>query len=319
MPASRRRVGDRLTPVDPARPFTRRAGLASGLTDDILRGPRFRRLFQGVYVAADTAMTPVLMAQAARLVTPDGSFASHQTAAAILGAPVPPTSIVHLGCERRSRSRMRGIHLHSYAARPELWQASGVPLTAPSRTFVDLAGSLDLLDLVILGDALVEARRVDLAALRRAADAVGGGRAGRAAGDAAGFVRVGSQSPPETRLRMLLALAGLPEPQTQVPVVDPNGVLRYRFDLGWRSVKVAAEYDGRHHIVRAEQWRHDLRRREDVEDEGWRIVVVTWQDLVDTPDETLRRVTRALVGRGLRVPRLREDWRPHFPQRRQVS
>jgi very-short-patch-repair endonuclease len=50
----------------------------------------------------------------------------------------------------------------------------------------------------------------------------------------------------ESRLRLLVVLSGLPEPVTQHPVQTLRGV--YRLDLAWPSVRVALEYDGRHHV-----------------------------------------------------------------------
>ncbi|HOK90961.1 MAG TPA: PASTA domain-containing protein, partial [Candidatus Hydrogenedentes bacterium] len=73
------------------------AGLATGLTDRDLNGAAYRRLLRGTYVHADTPKGPHLWAGAALLLAPDGSFASHHTAARLLGAPVPDSSTVHLG------------------------------------------------------------------------------------------------------------------------------------------------------------------------------------------------------------------------------
>lgn len=52
-----------------------------------------------------------------------------------------------------------------------------------------------------------------------------------------------------------------------VEVQDRAGRLR-RLDLAWRAVKVAVEYDGRHHVDREDQWQRDVIRREDLEAQG---------------------------------------------------
>lgn len=91
----------------------------------------------------------------------------------------------------------------------------------------------------------------------------------------------------ETRVRMLFVLAGFPEPVVNVEVFDDSGRLRYRIDLAWPTVKVAVEYDGRHHIRREEQWTYDIRRREDLEGEGWAFLVLTAADIFRTPDQPL--------------------------------
>jgi hypothetical protein len=47
----------------------------------------------------------------------------------------------------------------------------------------------------------------------------------------AGLVRKGVDSAMETRLRLLIVLAGLPEPEVNVIVRDENGDWELRFDL----------------------------------------------------------------------------------------
>ena len=54
----------------------------------------------------------------------------------------------------------------------------------------------------------------------------------------------GAQSPKETWLRLVLIQAGLPRPQTQIPVYDEFGEVIAYLDMGWEDVKVAVEYDG---------------------------------------------------------------------------
>ena len=47
--------------MDPTRPFRGSAAVAAGLvTPNVLRGPRFRRVFPDVYVAAARAANPYL-------------------------------------------------------------------------------------------------------------------------------------------------------------------------------------------------------------------------------------------------------------------
>ena len=70
----------------PVRPFTRAEGLRRGHTDKQLWGPRFQRLFQGVYLPAGEPVTVLQRARGALMVAPDGSYASHHTAAVLWGA-----------------------------------------------------------------------------------------------------------------------------------------------------------------------------------------------------------------------------------------
>ena len=89
------------------------------------------------------------------------------------------------------------------------------------------------------------------------------------------FVRKGADSPKETRLRMLLVLAGLPEPTVNLIIRNPDGGWRMRFDLSYPGLKLIIEYDGRQHAESSGQWRRDLSRREELDRLGWRLIVVT--------------------------------------------
>jgi hypothetical protein len=119
----------------------------------------------------------------------------------------------------------------------------------------------------------------------------------------------------ETRLRMLIVLAGLPEPEVNMSIHDEDGVEIRRYDLSWPEVRVVVEYDGRHHVERIEQWERDLIRREAIDDDDWRIVVVVSAGIYRHPDQTVERIFRVLTARGLAgLPAApSDDWRPHFP------
>jgi len=91
----------------------------------------------------------------------------------------------------------------------------GVRVSAPAQMFVELAQLLPLVDLVVVGDALVRLRRVTAGGLRAFCAA----SPSQAARRAATHVRAEVDSPMETRLRMLIVLAGLPEPHINYRVV----------------------------------------------------------------------------------------------------
>jgi very-short-patch-repair endonuclease len=118
----------------------------------------------------------------------------------------------------------------------------------------------------------------------------------------------------ESILRMLIVLAGLPEPRTNVRLYDDNGVLRRRFDLYYADGRIIVEYDGRQHARDTAQWHHDLQRREEFDDDGYRVLVVTAEGIYREPDRTLERVRRLLIARGVAdVAPLDSGWQDHFP------
>lgn len=241
-----------------------------------------------------------------------GAWASHATAARVLELPLPVLPGEHVTVlERAERRNRTGITCH-FAPNGLITRRDGVRLSAPEQVFVELAEQLTLVDLVVAGDHMVRVGLVDPGQLRRFC-AESRHRGARRARQAAGYVRPGVDSPMETRTRMLIVLAGLPEPEVNALVGD--GVDFRKYDLSYRRSRTIVEYDGRHHVERVEQWESDLGRRERIDDDGWRILVVTAKDIYRTPEQTLARIHRVLRERGEPgVPaRLDDRWREHFP------
>jgi hypothetical protein len=277
------------------------------------RRGRVRRLFHGVYVSAKVTITAEVLARGALLLAEPGSYVSHHTAARLWGGIVPDTDCTDV-TSPKVRLRSTGILGHRVRADARVTTFRGIPLTTPVQTFLDLGLYLDLVDLVVLGDSLVRAGRVTVRELvEQAARRRGPGS--RRARQAASLVRAGVDSGMESRLRMLMVLAGLPEPVVNHKVYWADGSVRWRFDLSFPQFRLIIEYDGRQHADSSTQWRGDVERREWFDDNDWRIVVSGSSDIYRTPARTLTRITRAMRARGMAVPRLKEDWRRHFPSR----
>jgi hypothetical protein len=303
-----------LRALDIRRPFSRVQARAAGIRLRTILGPEFHKILYDSYVSVGVPITTRLRAEAALDISAPGSYVSHHTAAELWGGVVPACSDLHLTVLGEApRSRRQGIKAHSTRASGKTSTFHGLAITTPSQTFLDLAGSLDLVDLVVLGDSLVKAKRVTPEELVAAAsDWVGYGAA--RARKAARFVRKGVDSPKETRLRMLLVLAGLPEPTVNLIIRNPDGSWRMRFDLSYPGLKLIIEYDGRQHSENSGQWRRDLSRREELDRLGWRLIVVTSDDLRDTPEAVLGRVRDALIDRGAAGIRRRfkTEWMRYF-------
>lgn len=295
-------------------PFTRAGALATGMTDWQLRSSAVQRLFNGVYLPAAVPLTPVLLARAALLAAPPGAVVARHNAARLWHAVVPDHPDVHLNLAPGTRMNVAGVDAR-VRRRPAFTYRSGVPVTTPVDTFLDLAEDLTLLDLVVLGDSLVRQGRLRPEALVAAADAATT-RCVRPARRAARLVRAGVDSAMESRLRLLLVLAGLPEPIVNHVIRDAAGNWLFRLDLAYPDVRVAVEYDGRQHAESRAQWRKDVGRREWFDGQGWRIVTVLSDDLYQQPDRTLDRVTALLRERGVNARVRGVEWQRHFPVRR---
>lgn len=188
------------------------------------------RLLRGVYVAAQTDVTLALRAKAALLAAPSGSVVSHHTAACLWSAIVPDSSDIWLTSAQAKACNVDGLRVMRSEETPPSAVRSGIPLTDPDRTFLDLAAHLELVDLVVLGDSLVQHTSITPEGLVAAAGQTKR-RWARRARRAAALVRSGVDSPMETRLRLLIVLAGLPEPEVNHIIRDEQGAWVYRFDL----------------------------------------------------------------------------------------
>jgi very-short-patch-repair endonuclease len=91
-------------------------------------------------------------------------------------------------------------------------------------------------------------------------------------------------------------------------------VLR-RYDLCYPDLRIIIEYDGRQHANDLGQWNTDIYRREELDDAGWRMIVVTAEGVYRKPEETLTRIRKVLADRRCPgLPRtISAAWRPHFP------
>ncbi|HWI34278.1 MAG TPA: hypothetical protein VNS83_08195 [Lapillicoccus sp.] len=241
---------------------------------------------------------------------------SHQTAALLWGGSVPPSADVHVRIPHGETMKVDGVRTHIGLRVPVTRWRGQFLITSPEATFCDLAQELDLVQLVVLGDRLVRRGLTSPAGLVSVASpwpARGAALAERAAG----LVRAGVDSPPESRLRMLILLAGLPEPSVNYIIRDQDtGEWLRRFELAYEELRIAIEYEGRQHRDDDEIWAADIDRREDLDRRAWRVVQVVSAGLFDNPLRTLQRIDQARVDRGAAPTRsFTEEWRRYFPGR----
>jgi hypothetical protein len=243
---------------------------------------------------------------------PEGAVVSHWTAARLWGGVVPDNEGTHISFMRDVRFRVRGVKHHRFRHRLDIKRRHGVPVTSPAQTFCHLAKYLGLVDLVALGDRLVKKGRCSTAELVGYAEGWEG-QCRQEAVFAARLVRDRVDSVPETALRLLMVLGGLPEPEVDIRLHDADGRLRFRIELGFQGALLAIEYDGRWHDA-PEQVEHDETRRSGLSSrEGWTFVIVKAEELYDFPETLLERIRHEMSSLGIKVPAvLSDDWRPHF-------
>lgn len=305
--------------MDEKRPFTRADAVAAGISPRRLGGSRFRRIFTGVFISSSVREHPRHRIEGALLLFPEGAWVSHTSAAYLYGVVVPPSPRVHISVvDPKDRRWQPGIKPHVAPRHTKVTRRAGLPVSDPIRMFIELASMLDLVDLVVAGDNMLRVLGLSASDLVSALDKTRDYWS-PAARHAAQFVRDGVDSPMETRLRMLIVLAGLPEPTVNHTIRDHEGNIVARFDLSFPRLKLIVEFDGRIHAEDIRTWEKDLERREFLDDIEWRVLKVTAKGIYVEPGRTLDRVWRALCQRGPRVPLPGDGWRAHFPERSRVA
>jgi very-short-patch-repair endonuclease len=194
---------------------------------------------------------------AAVLACGDGAVLSHRSAAALWGIGPEGNGTIEISRATGHRAQRNGIRLHRrrQLEPDEIGARLGIPLTAPVRTLVDLAG---IVGTVSLERAVNEADRlglVDPESLRESLESHRGQRGVgklRALLDRHTFRLTDSEL--EVRFLAIVGRAGLPLPRTRQRV---NG---FRVDFYWPSLGLIVETDGlRYHRTPAQQARDLIR------------------------------------------------------------
>ena len=281
--------------------FTTAQARAHGYGRGALRGRSVRRELRGAYVpgwATDTLATRV---EAARQVLPIDAQADGVTALQLLGVEVGAEVPLRFVTAHPHQVRRPGVRVR---------RSSTVPTSSAEVAFVSAAHELDLVDLVAAGDRLARLGLTtpdDLVRVTAAAR----GRATRHARRAAGLVRDGVDSVQETRLRLALVLAGLPEPEVN-PTVHVEGRRVGRVDLLLRRWRIVIEYEGDQHRVERAQWNRDVWRQEQLVSDH--VLLRVTAERGRTPRAVVLGVHDALTARGYDgpAPVFTPEWRALF-------
>jgi very-short-patch-repair endonuclease len=263
-----------------------------GITRGELQGPRYRRVHRGVHVPRDEPMSLEDRCRALGLVLGSDAVFSHHTAAALHGAPVPDEPLLHISITGSVEPRIDGVVCHRLQNLGPPHTFNGLRITSPARTFVDLAAFLDLNNLVCTGDALAAREPAGVAALREQILNGSGRRGVRLARRAVELINPRSRSYMESKLRLMLVLAGLPEPDVNEDVYDSAGNYVACPDLAWRLVLLALQYEGNHHRIDPRQWHRDIGRDERMVEIGWTVLRITADDVNVSPAATIVRIRR---------------------------
>ena len=284
----------------PRSPFRATDALHAGAVTRYRLKTEFDAIHRNVYFRKGQELTAVDRARAAWLWSDRQAVVAGRSAAALLGSKWidgnSPAELI-----RSSRDKARGIVLHSDTLDDaEVTVRGGIRVTTPARTAYDMGRRLPLIDALIHLDALARATGLQRDDIDSIVEQHKGAR---------GIVQLrrliplmdgGSESPYETRTRLVLLNAGLPCPRTQI-VVAADGVFIARIDMGWEQWRVGVEFDGAQHWTDPAQRTKDIDRLAELEALGWRIIRVSATLLRNRPWVVVGRVLEALRAAGAAI------------------
>lgn len=270
------------------------AGLSRGAIARGVESRRLRPVFRGVYAVGHVALRREGCWMAALLACGSNAVLSHRTAALIWGllaGPAVPVDVITTSSKGRKHA---GISTHRI--RLDAFDAVVIDdlcVTTPSRTIVDLAGTLSGRALRDVVERAQDVRRFDPEDLRAAM-----ARATRRPGARRLEDLLALMAPDEDRARShlermfttLTRRARLPRP---APNQEVGGLSR---DFVWSDQRLVAETDGyRYHSSRSAK-RRDNRRDRQLTALGWRPVRFTYEEIAFEPAEVARELEGLLHG-----------------------
>lgn len=277
-----------------ALPFIGSEALASRTVTPYALRSRFSALYPDVYLPNGVEPTAVTRARAAWLWSRRRAVIAGRSAAALHRAKWVEAG---LPAELQWSNRRPPAGIVTWSDEldeDDVVVIDGMRVTTPARTALDMACRYPLGRSVAAIDALARATHLKPADIELLAERHQGRRGIRRARAAISLVDPGAESPKETWLRLLFIQAGFPRPTTQIRVHNEYGALVAVLDMGWKDVKIAAEYDGDQHRTDRWQFTKDIRRAENVRDLDWIHLRVT---AMDTEGEILRRARDAFARR----------------------
>lgn len=277
--------------VQPAQ--LRTAGLDSRSIGRLLARGSLYPVLPRVYAVGHPALAPLARELAVVLHCGRDAAIGHRSATTLWGMLPDDQDDVQVTIIGRDIRRRPGLELYRVAALDlrDVRLRYGIPVTAPARTLVDLAARSDD---AVFERALSEARVMRLVTDRDLQGAID--RCPRRTGVAR--VRAwlheehesgATRSDAERRLLSLLGRAQLPRPEVNVCLCG------YEVDFLWRPAKLIVEVDGHAFHGHRTAFERDRRRDQVLAAAGYRVIRVTWRQLIEEPLAVAVRLGQALA------------------------
>jgi very-short-patch-repair endonuclease len=268
-------------------------GIGRGAVAHRLQIGSLHQILPSVFAVGHPALPALGLEVAALLYVGDDCVLSHATAASVWGLAQLQTGRVEATLAGRHVRERAGLRVHRV---PELHSRDvrlrdGVPVTAPARTLIDMAG---LVSDDAVADALAQGRVMRLisdrelnAAMARCLIRAGTARLRRVLRD--------EHEPTLTRSRFERRLISLTD-RAQLPRPGVNVMLHgFLVDAVWRAAKLVLELDSYQFHAHRGAFEIDRKRDQTLAAAGYVVVRATWRQLQDEPMATIARIAQALA------------------------
>ncbi len=271
----------------------RRRGVSSDAIQTRLANGRLRPIHRGVYLVGHLAAAPLATYAGAVLACGRGAVVSHLSAAAMFQIhryQTPAQIWVSQGVgDRSARPGLRVVRAIPLDP-SDLTVHERIPVVTPARAILEIAA---IIEFDRLESACAEAHAQGLAREPDLRDQVdrNPGRRGirnlrllldRSSNPAR------TRSVLEKRLLRIVRASNLPEPETNQWVETHN------VDLLWRRHRLIVEADSYAFHSHSKPWARDLRKSNDLQLLGYRVLRFTWNDVTGRPEWVVGRIASAI-------------------------
>ena len=251
-------------------------------------------MYRGVYAVGHDALTPAARFAAAVLACGAGAVLSDYAAAAHLGMRRPGDRVPEVTVPRAGGRRLDGIRVHRRQLDPrDVWTREGIRVTRPARTILDVAATMPA---AALRRMVRQAQAERIVTMPQLLDVLARHRGHRGAAKLRAVIADGptpTRSELEDHVLALVVQAGIERPEIN-PKLEIEG-RHVEPDLLWRRQRLIIECDGRRWHSDPLSRTGDEARQALLEAHGYRVLRVTWRQVMDHPRQTIARIRTALA------------------------
>jgi predicted transcriptional regulator of viral defense system len=264
-------------------------GIAARVAQKRAAKGQLHRIHRGVYSLVPLPLLSIRgRLLAAVLACGPGAALSHRSAAALRDLRRSDQAVIEVTVPHRRAQSHRGVRVHrsTTLTAADVTTVDGIPVTTVARTIADLA---DVLPERALERALEQAASLGVLDGRALNDQISRHPRGACLRrlTSRGPIKAPTESELEELFLAVCRRAGLPGPERQRYIDPGDGAPMIRADFAWPAQRLIVETDGARHHGSARAFHRDRRRDQRLIAAGWRVIRVTWRQLIERPWEVI--------------------------------